>query len=330
VIEASAPVRVCDIGGWTDTWFGVPGRVVNIAVRPGVRVTISPAASDGPVIVDLPDLGERYAVVPGAARPGPPSLVGAAVDVYGTELPMPVELKVSSAVPPGSATGTSAAVGVAVVSALLSATGRSWSRHQIAHAAHRLEVEVLGAESGVQDQLCAVFGGINHLSIDEYPNAVVEPLPAWAQLESLLTVLYVGRAHHSTEVHLQVIEQLSSGRGEPLAQLRAAAAAAHHAVVAEDLRSFGRAMSDNTAAQAALHPALVGADARAVIETAHQCGALGWKVNGAGGDGGSLTLLSATRAAKSTLEGRVTALDPGYRILPVVPGAEGLVVRGSI
>ena len=37
MIEVSVPVRICDIGGWTDTWFGGPGRVVNIAVTPGVR-----------------------------------------------------------------------------------------------------------------------------------------------------------------------------------------------------------------------------------------------------------------------------------------------------
>ena len=34
MITASAPVRVCDNGGWTDTWFGGPGRVLNIAVSP--------------------------------------------------------------------------------------------------------------------------------------------------------------------------------------------------------------------------------------------------------------------------------------------------------
>ena len=31
MIESSAPVRICDNGGWTDTWFGGPGRVLNMA-----------------------------------------------------------------------------------------------------------------------------------------------------------------------------------------------------------------------------------------------------------------------------------------------------------
>ncbi len=37
-VVATAPVRVADVGGWTDTWFGAPGRVCHLAVGPGVRV----------------------------------------------------------------------------------------------------------------------------------------------------------------------------------------------------------------------------------------------------------------------------------------------------
>jgi D-glycero-alpha-D-manno-heptose-7-phosphate kinase len=330
VIDASAPVRICDIGGWTDTWFGGPGRVVNIAVRPGVHVTLRRVTGVGPVVINLPDFGERYAVTPGAELPARHPLVEGAVDLYASGLPAPVEIKVSSAVPPGCATGTSASVAVAVVGALLAASGRSWSRQEIAGAAHRLEVEVLGGESGVQDQLSAVFGGINHLSIDEYPEAAVEALPAWPKLESLLSVVYLGRAHRSSDVHRQVIERLEAGNKCPLDRLRAAADAACHAVAAQDVAAFGRAMTANTAAQAELHPELVGADARAVIDTARHGGALGWKVNGAGGDGGSVTLLSSTSAAKSVLEQRVAALDSRYRVLYLLASAEGLIVRGSL
>jgi D-glycero-alpha-D-manno-heptose-7-phosphate kinase len=330
VIHADAPVRICDIGGWTDTWFGGPGRVLNIAARPGVRVTVSRAESHHPVVIDLPDFGERYPIWPGGPRSVRHPVLEAAVDVYATHLPVPVEIMVSSSVPPGCATGTSAAVAVAGVGALLSAAGRSWSAQEIALAAHRLEVEVLGGESGVQDQLCAAFGGISHISVDDYPQATVEPLPAWSQLESLITVVYLGRAHHSTEVHRQVIERISFGQGEAFAQLRAATADAYDAVVARDLRAFGRAMATNTAAQAAIHPQLVGADARAVIETAADFGALGWKVNGAGGDGGSLTLLNPTTAAKSALDRRIIDLDPSYRLLDLQPCAGGLTVTGSL
>src|SRR5918912_1033266 len=40
VITGTAPVRVCDNGGWTDTWFARHGKVFNIAVRPHVEVQV--------------------------------------------------------------------------------------------------------------------------------------------------------------------------------------------------------------------------------------------------------------------------------------------------
>jgi D-glycero-alpha-D-manno-heptose-7-phosphate kinase len=49
-------------------------------------------------------------------------------------------------------------------------------------------------------------------------------------------------------------------------------------------------MIQNTLAQQRLHPDLIGPEAEQVIEIARAHGALGWKVNGAGGAGGSLTL----------------------------------------
>ena len=58
-VTATAPVRVCDLGGWTDTWFARHGLVVNVAVTPGAtaRVTRYPRGSrPAPVTIDAPDL----------------------------------------------------------------------------------------------------------------------------------------------------------------------------------------------------------------------------------------------------------------------------------
>ena len=84
--------------------------------------------------------------------------------------------------------------------------------------------------------------------------------------------------------------------------LRAAAERARDALLAGDLDALGSAMRDNTVAQADLHPDLVHDDAWGVIEIARAHGAAGWKVNGAGGDGGSITVLaSAEPGAKRAL-----------------------------
>jgi D-glycero-alpha-D-manno-heptose-7-phosphate kinase len=89
-------------------------------------------------------------------------------------------------------------------------------------------------------------------------------------------------------------------------------------------------MAANTAAQAELHPELVGADARAVIDTARECGALGWKVNGAGGDGGSVTLLCGPDLRrKRRLLHEVEHASELFRVIPTRLSRHGLRVWRS-
>ncbi|MFL6253395.1 MAG: hypothetical protein ACJ74T_00080 [Pyrinomonadaceae bacterium] len=37
--------------------------------------------------------------------------------------------------------------------------------YSIAYLAHSVETEVLGRQSGIQDQLCAAYGGVNYIEI---------------------------------------------------------------------------------------------------------------------------------------------------------------------
>jgi D-glycero-alpha-D-manno-heptose-7-phosphate kinase len=241
-----------------------------------------------------------------------------------------VEVSVRSGVPAGCGTGTSAAVAVALLGGLAALRREQRSPRDIAYAAHRLEVDILGFQSGIQDQLSAAFGGINYLEIETYPKARVHPLPTWEELSPRLTLVFLGRAHDSSAVHQQVIEDVGSRGSGVFSRLRDAAVAARDAVLARDLDAFGRAMIANTAAQASLHPGLVGVDARRVIEFAATQGAVGWKVNGAGGDGGSVTILSVTPETKETFEHRVAVLDKRYRVLPIQVSNVGLEVRGAL
>jgi D-glycero-alpha-D-manno-heptose-7-phosphate kinase len=300
VIEVSVPVRICDIGGWTDTWFGGPGRVLNIGVGPGIRVALSARRK----------------------RQAQPRLVEAALAL----LPPPVDLDVliTSAVPPGSGAGSSAAVAVAVLAGLSAVRAESRSPRDLARLAHHLEVDLLGNQSGVQDQLSAVYGGISFLEIDAYPDATVLQLPRWPDLGARLSLVYLGRPHDSSGIHREVIDHVASRGSSVFDRLRDAAGAARDAVVAQDLEAFGRAMIANTDAQRSLHSGLIGVDATDVFEEAVRHHAIGWKVNGAGGDGGSVTVLHATTEAKAAFEH-----STAYEILPIQI-EDGVRVDGSI
>ena len=46
VINSAAPIRICDNGGWTDTWFAGHGAIFNIAVAPCAEVQLAVYARD--------------------------------------------------------------------------------------------------------------------------------------------------------------------------------------------------------------------------------------------------------------------------------------------
>jgi D-glycero-alpha-D-manno-heptose-7-phosphate kinase len=115
-----------------------------------------------------------------------------------------------------------------------------------------------------------------------------------------------------------------------LEDLRQTAPKSRDALYAGDFGALGAAMLENTEAQRRLHPALVGSDAQTVIEIARAHGALGWKVNGAGGEGGSVTLLCGERsAAKRALLREIEQTDTSYRQIPIHLSRTGLRIWRS-
>jgi D-glycero-alpha-D-manno-heptose-7-phosphate kinase len=183
----------------------------------------------------------------------------------------------------------------------------------------------------------------------------------WADLCRRVLTVYLGERHDSSAIHRSVIQRLSSNgavgaagseggengdadvSGRPagavngggarlgedasteklMAPLRAAADQAAAALVTGDLDAYGEAMIGNTEAQAALHPALVSPLARQVIDVARRHGAAGWKVNGAGGYGGTVTMLGPDDPEQ--LQRALATIAP-LTLLPLQPSPEGVRV----
>ncbi len=344
VIHSVAPIRICDNGGWTDTWFAQHGKVFNIGVHPCVEVQLEVlpfAAGQDRIILCAENYGQRYAVRPRSSTTTPGGwgahpLLEAAIERVGVPDDCAVRVTVYSTMPGGGSTGTSAAVTVALIGALSHLGGRQWSPHQIAYEAHAVEVEMLRQQSGIQDQLCAAYGGINFIEISHYPEATVSQLQvldsvAW-ELERRLVLIYLGKAHDSSRVHEQVIAGLQNEGPESrrLQDLRLAAENSRDAVLAGDVAALGRAMIENTQAQGRLHPDLISADAQRVIEIARAFGAAGWKVNGAGGEGGSVTVLcSELSHVKRAMVCAAQSENPLFRHIPIHLSRHGLRVWES-
>ncbi len=242
-------------------------------------------------------------------------------------------VSIRSAVPVGASLGTSAAVLVALLAALDAAVlGGERGPAELAAWAHAVETGPAGRESGVQDHWAAAFGGVSLLEVD-YPaverSAVDVPAATGAELaEDLVTVVF--DAHDSAVVHRQVIEATRAGdpaarsaAARAFAELRRGATDAAEALAAGDLRRWAEVLVAATAVQAALHPELVGPAHREAIEQARSQGAQGWKVNGAGGTGGSLTVYAPGAAERLADAYRRVR---GWTVLELTP-SPGVIVR---
>ena len=168
---------------------------------------------------------------------------------------------------------------------------------------------------------------------DRYPRAVVSQLAVpdriREELQRRLVLIYLGRPHSSSAVHDQVVRELER-RGPdcaPLEALRAAAERARDALLAGDFGALGSAMRDNTRTQAELHAGLVHRDAWRVIEIAEAHGAAGCKVNGAGGDGGSITHSVRCRSVGQARDDTRDRRDnPAWASIPIAISRKGLRV----
>jgi D-glycero-alpha-D-manno-heptose-7-phosphate kinase len=323
-VTITAPVRIADLGGWTDTWFAGHGAVCHLAVAPGieVRLSVRPADAEPGLVVDAHDFGERHVLPDTGAFEQKHGLLAAAIRAARRVPDLAYHLHVTSGVPPGASTGTSAAVVVAVLAAFDDVAGEPLSRADLARRAHAVEVQSLGQESGVQDQIAAAYGGVNFIEMPHYPETIVESLALDAAtshaLDERLLLVYLGQAHDSSAVHRDVIASIEAGgtHRRVLEDLRSLARQGRAALLAGDLAAYGRILSANCDQQAALHPSLVSDVAARVIDVAQRHGAAGWKVNGAGGHGGSVTVLCGARSdARANVSAQVEADVPGVRVL---------------
>lgn len=360
VVNAVCPIRINDLGGWTDTWFAEHGEVLNMGVYPYVQcqMLMLPRGETGErVTINAVNYDERYAIDPDNIIYEKHPMLEAAVDMIRLPADLAIEVSIMSSVPGGCSTGTSASVSVALLGALDRATYGRWTPAEVAVKAQEIETVNLGQQCGIQDQLAAAYGGILHMKIQQvpYPEArrpeiaryvgearastMKHPLTQvsyleisnhlrW-EIETRTALIYLGETHRSSEVHEMVIRDMEGGGPEnpSLRKLRAMAQRAKNAIYESDLRDLGRTMIDNTEAQRELHAGLISPLADSTIEIARRHGAIGWKVNGAGGDGGSLTILGKPDwGAMRRMVREIEEQGRGVREIPTYLSRTGLRV----
>ncbi len=315
-VFSRSPVRICDAGGWTDTWFYKKGAVFNIAVDLYSYVRIVENSSDKiNIISENLDLSTEIMNYRKIEYNGILDLLKAAVKRM--EINKGLDIYVRADSPPGCGTGTSASVAVTLIAALAQFSGKSMVAYEIAELAHKVETDELKLESGVQDQYAAACGGINFMEI-EYPSVKISNIPidekTICELESQLILVYLS-SRSSSEMHKAVIQNFKRGHKETVEALETIKNCAFEmkkAIKSNDLLYFGAVMNKNWEAQKKLHPLMLNPVIEKAEAIAKQSNAIGFKINGAGG-GGSATILAGVG---SEYKLKKKLIESGFTLLP--------------
>ncbi len=318
IIESVASNRVCDFGGWTDTWFAREGAVLNFAVDLYARVTIRTRKRPG-ITIFAQDYEDRIEIddLNSVDYDSKHALLIAALKIMNIE--QGIDVFISADVPAGCGTGSSAAISVAMIKALSLLNGQCLVAHEVAKLAHNIETEELKIQSGIQDQITSAYGGVNYIDMYQYPNAFVSPVnpssEVFSQLENRWMLVYEGKQHLSGDVHKKVIAELEvedSACRQALNQLRETASLAKRALLMGDIERFCEIMNINNESQKQLHSEISTENFEKIEQIGFKHGMIGAMINGAGG-GGSIVLV--------TEPGRKTELEhalrkEGFKILP--------------
>jgi galactokinase len=177
---ARAPGRVNLIGEHTDYNDGLvlPCAIdrdtrVLLALRPGTRVRVFSREMKGEAAFDAAHLGRSGGWVDHVQG------VVAALAERGTA-PRGMDLAIASELPPGAGLASSAALAVAVATALDAALGLHLAPRERAELAHRSETSFVGVPCGAMDPLASALGSAGAaLRIDCRSGAIAPvPLPA--------------------------------------------------------------------------------------------------------------------------------------------------------
>lgn len=293
-IKTTTPTRICDLGGWTDTWFSPKGILLNIAVEPGVDVCVTEVQSDNEKIhVQLKNFNTDY--VFNLSQNKHP-LIDEVIRHFHPYTIKNFSIKIESIIPPGASMGTSASVMIGLINALNEISETPFYG-DIPLLAHTIESERLKKQTGIQDHIIAYYGGIQFIEIESYPayktSSVSISIKTKEFLQTQLVTIYIGAPHNSSTIHQMVIQKMEHNEkfnSQFLSQLRLCARKGFESLLADDLIGFGETMIENTNIQRKMHPKLVSETCESLIQSLGKL-SLGWKVNGAGGDGGSISFL---------------------------------------
>ena len=293
IIRSRAPIRIDFAGGWTD----VPpfseregGAIVNASINRYTYATLVPHEDEAIRIISA-DF-EKYVEVANyrdLEYDGNLDLIKAALRVLDIKMGMDIYVRCDA--PPGSGTGSSSSISVALIGLLNQLQRVKLSPHEVAKMARTLEIRELNIAGGKQDYYASALGGINFLEFDDpaVSNSRLNVSSATLHdMEKQLILCYTGQSRLSGDIIKTVMGAYERGEKSTVGALRNLKRVAYetkNALLAGNLADFACLLEENWQNQKQLDPSVSNARIDHLFEVAKSAGAIGGKACGAGGGG---------------------------------------------
>ena len=321
MIISRTPLRVSFCGGGTDIdEFSLSessgGRVVSTAINKYVYVTMNQRFDDRIRISysSMEDVDSVSHIQHG--------LVREAMRLTGIE--SGVEITTIAAIPGrGTGLGSSSSVTVGLLNAMHSFQGRNPSKEQLAEEACKIEIEIMGAPIGRQDQYAASFGGINSIRFGER-GVSVEPIEIENDLASRVssnfTLVFTGMTRSASKV----LSEESEDELDKNSRMRVIREHADKAAIMfqnGDLDSIGDLLNETWNAKRGLSSLITNQSIDELHGRVMSSGAKGAKLLGAGY--GGFLLVYGDDGLREDLQ---IELGPEYRMFPLEIDFSGSVI----
>ncbi len=200
-----------------------------------------------------------------------------------------VEIHHDGDLPARSGIGSSSAFTVGLLHALYALQGRMMSKHQLAMESIHVEQDIMRETVGSQDQVCAAYGGLNHIVFHENGEITVRPviIPSerLRELNSYMMLFYTGIKRTASDIADSYVTQIND-RKRQLRLLKDLTDEGLKVLIGQDdIGAIGELLDEAWQVKRSLSAKVSNDSVDNVYDAAKQAGALGGKLLGAGGGG---------------------------------------------
>lgn len=296
MILVRTPLRVEFLGGGTDLDYfyrRTPGLVLNATIDKYIYVALNPrldgkirASHDTIELVDRIDqLEHQY--------------LRAGLKLFGITGGLEIG-SFSDITSRGSGLGSSSSFSVALLHALSALKKRRTTPRVLAELASHLEIDILKAGIGKQDQYAAAFGGVHLLTFNRNGSVGVQKIKLtpriYKRFHEHFLVFSTG-ATRSASTILQHQAKLANRNFPFLKQMRDLVPGATQAFQKGDWKKFGEFLEAEWTIKKNLSADVTNMRLEKMYKTAKQAGAWGGRVSGAGGGGFMILMVPAAKHA---------------------------------